>query len=204
MRADPRPTGQPWRAQEWHYCRRADRTLSALTRAANSHRIAIWKLQSRQVYTNGIQPDGTPRRCCGHHWSRPNEVCGHICSARIGLAQLRTGYGPLHHRQWPGYMWCLAEFRQNGTVHQGQVIWVLGFLTGSNYRTEGQGAPADSAAVEAFIDQYCQNNPSHQLFMAAAALVQDSGGFERCTNTKNEMEASLHRHRSRMATMPPG
>ena len=34
------------------------------------------------------------------------------------------------------------NLRQNGTVHQGQVIWVLGFLTGSNYRTEGQGAPA--------------------------------------------------------------
>ncbi len=68
------------------------------------------------------------------------------------------------------------QFRQNGTVHAGQVKWVLGFLTGSNYRTEGQGAPADSEAVENFIDQYCQNNPSHQLFMAAAALVQESGG----------------------------
>ena len=68
------------------------------------------------------------------------------------------------------------KLRQNESVHQGQVKWVLGFLTGSNYRTEGQGAPADSAAIEAFVDQYCQNNPSHQLFMAAAALVQESGG----------------------------
>ncbi len=68
------------------------------------------------------------------------------------------------------------NFRRNEIVHQGQVKWVLGFLTGSNYRTEGQGAPADSAAVEAFVDQYCRNNPSHQLFMAAAALVQESGG----------------------------
>jgi hypothetical protein len=68
------------------------------------------------------------------------------------------------------------KFRQNEHVHEGQVKWILGFLTGSNYRTEGQGAPADSAAVEAFVDQYCQNNPSHQLFMAAAALVQESGG----------------------------
>jgi hypothetical protein len=68
------------------------------------------------------------------------------------------------------------QFRQNETVHEGQVKWLLGFLTGSNYRTEGQGAPADSAAVEAFVDQYCRNNPSHQLFMAAAALVQESGG----------------------------
>jgi hypothetical protein len=68
------------------------------------------------------------------------------------------------------------KLRQNEIVHQGQVKWVLGFLTGSNYRTEGQGAPADTAAVEAFVDQYCQNNPSDQLFMAAAALVQESGG----------------------------
>ena len=68
------------------------------------------------------------------------------------------------------------KLRQNEIVHQGQVNWLLGFLTGSNYRTEGQGAPADSAAVEAFVDQYCQNNPAHQLFMAAAALVQESGG----------------------------
>jgi hypothetical protein len=68
------------------------------------------------------------------------------------------------------------KLRQNESVHQGQIKWILGFLTGSNYRTEGQGAPADSAAVEAFVDQYCQNNPSHQLFMAAAALVQESGG----------------------------
>ena len=59
------------------------------------------------------------------------------------------------------------KFRQNEHVHEGQVKWILGFLTGSNYRTEGQGAPADSAAVEAFVDQYCQNNPSHQLFRMA-------------------------------------
>ena len=69
-----------------------------------------------------------------------------------------------------------VQLRQNEAVHEGQVKWILGFLTGSNYRTEGQGSPADSAAVEAFVDQYCQNNPSHQLFMAAAALVQESGG----------------------------
>ena len=69
-----------------------------------------------------------------------------------------------------------VQFRQNVTVHEGQVKWLLGFVTGSNYRTEGQGAPPDSAAVEAFVDRYCQNNPSHQLFMAAAALVQESGG----------------------------
>ena len=68
------------------------------------------------------------------------------------------------------------EFRKNEHVHEGQVKWVLGFLTASNYSTEGQGAPADFGAVETFVDQYCQNNPSHQLSMAVAALVQESGG----------------------------
>ena len=69
-----------------------------------------------------------------------------------------------------------VQLRHNEAVHEGQVKWILGFVTGSNYRTEGQGSPADSAAVETFVDRYCQNNPSHQLFMAAAALVQESGG----------------------------
>jgi hypothetical protein len=31
------------------------------------------------------------------------------------------------------------EFRKNEHVHEGQVKWVLGFLTGSNYRTEVKG-----------------------------------------------------------------
>jgi hypothetical protein len=94
-------------------------------------------------------------------------------------------FGPLTHAQATdlytlgnGQDGCggWLKLRQNEIVHQGQVKWILGFLTGSNYRTEGQGAPADSTAVEAFVDQYCQNNPAHQLFMAAAALVQESGG----------------------------
>jgi hypothetical protein len=60
--------------------------------------------------------------------------------------------------------------------HEGQLEWILGFVTGSNYRSEGQGQPEDTDEVEVFIEHYCRNNPEHQLFMAAAALVQENGG----------------------------
>ncbi len=60
--------------------------------------------------------------------------------------------------------------------HEGQLEWILGFVTGSNYRSEGQGRPENADEVEIFIEHYCRNYPEHQLFMAAAALVQESGG----------------------------
>ena len=60
--------------------------------------------------------------------------------------------------------------------HAGQLEWILGFVTGSNYRSEGQAQLEDADEVEIFIEHYCRNNPEHQLFMAAAALVQESGG----------------------------
>ena len=66
--------------------------------------------------------------------------------------------------------------RENTIVHRQQLEWVLGFVTGSNYRTESQGTPADSAAVDVFIDEYWQHNTLHRVFDAAAALVQESGG----------------------------
>ncbi len=60
--------------------------------------------------------------------------------------------------------------------HEGQLEWILGFVTGSNYRSEGQAQLENADEVEVFIEHYCRNNPVHQLFMAAAALVQESGG----------------------------
>ena len=60
--------------------------------------------------------------------------------------------------------------------HAGQLEWILGFVTGSNYRSEGQAQLENADEVEVFIEHYCRNNPEHQLFMAAAALVQESGG----------------------------
>jgi len=64
----------------------------------------------------------------------------------------------------------------NPPRHQAQLDWILGFITGSNYRTEGQGQPGSSDEVELFIEHYCRSNPEDQLFMAAAALVEETGG----------------------------
>jgi hypothetical protein len=64
----------------------------------------------------------------------------------------------------------------NPPRHEAQLEWILGFITGSNYRTEGQGQPGSSDEVELFIEHYCRNNPKDQLFMAAAALVEETGG----------------------------
>ncbi len=75
--------------------------------------------------------------------------------------------------------------------HEAQLEWILGFVTGSNYRTEGQGRPQDADEVEIFIEHYCRNNPEHQLFMAAAALVQESGGPAALHEFKKEDDGGL-------------
>jgi len=55
--------------------------------------------------------------------------------------------------------------------------WVFGFVSGTNYSApRKQSNPPDSEAGVAFIDQYCKNNPLHLLVLAAAALVQETGG----------------------------
>lgn len=67
--------------------------------------------------------------------------------------------------------------RVNPANHASELEWVLGFVTGSNYRnTETQGRPPDTPGIEEFLNQYCENNPLQNLFLAAAALVQESGG----------------------------
>ncbi len=55
--------------------------------------------------------------------------------------------------------------------------WILGFLSGSNWRTRDQQAkPPDTDAVIAFVDRYCKNNPLHRILQAGVALIQESGG----------------------------
>jgi len=55
--------------------------------------------------------------------------------------------------------------------------WMLGFLTSFNYyNRNNQVRPPDRASVSAWIDKYCRDNPLHQQFMAAAALVEELGG----------------------------
>ena len=54
--------------------------------------------------------------------------------------------------------------------------WVLGFISGSNWRSELQARPVDTEAALAFVDVYCTNNPTHMLVMAASAAVEVTGG----------------------------
>jgi hypothetical protein len=54
--------------------------------------------------------------------------------------------------------------------------WVLGFISGNNWYTKRQANPPDADGVSSFVDQYCQNNPLHPIFLAAAALVGEVGG----------------------------
>ncbi len=79
----------------------------------------------------------------------------------------------------------------NPPRHEAQLEWILGFITGSNYRTEGQGQPGSSDEVELFVEHYCRSNPKDQLFMAAAALVEETGGpraLHAFKNTDKESE----------------
>jgi hypothetical protein len=55
--------------------------------------------------------------------------------------------------------------------------WVLGFISGSNWRTEQQQAKfPDVNAVSAYIDNYCALNPLQPIMLAAAAVVAEGGG----------------------------
>jgi hypothetical protein len=55
--------------------------------------------------------------------------------------------------------------------------WALGFVSGANWYASGsQAMIPDSQSAVAFIDGYCKNNPLHIVALAAAALVQESGG----------------------------
>jgi hypothetical protein len=55
--------------------------------------------------------------------------------------------------------------------------WIYGFAAGINFDTKGPKAKLpDTRAADAFVDQYCTNNPHDALVYAAAALVEVSGG----------------------------
>lgn len=70
------------------------------------------------------------------------------------------------------------ESRNEPASHFQYKEWIFGFLSGvnSNSNSNKQSRPPDGAAVVAFIDQYCKNNPLHLLVSAADALIQETGG----------------------------
>jgi len=51
--------------------------------------------------------------------------------------------------------------------------WIFGFVSGYNWHDPSrQIVPPDSSAILEWIDNYCQANPSHALYSAAAALAK--------------------------------
>jgi hypothetical protein len=79
------------------------------------------------------------------------------------------GAGTVSCGQW-------LEYRAERSA-EGEEQWVYGFLSGSKYYTdEAKTRRIDAAAINAFVDGYCRNNPLHPVFLAAAALVQEAGG----------------------------
>jgi hypothetical protein len=51
--------------------------------------------------------------------------------------------------------------------------WIFGFVSGYNWHDPSrQIVPPDSSAIIEWIDNYCQANPSHALYSAAAALAK--------------------------------
>jgi hypothetical protein len=67
--------------------------------------------------------------------------------------------------------------RHTPALYHPLVQWVHGFISGVNWSLEEQQAhPPDAAAIVAFMDSYCTNNPLHRIWQAAAILVQEAGG----------------------------
>lgn len=70
-----------------------------------------------------------------------------------------------------------VESREIQSSHYQFKQWIFGFVSGTNWaKSKKQATPPDGEATVLFIDQYCKNNPLHPLVLAAAALVQESGG----------------------------
>jgi hypothetical protein len=70
-----------------------------------------------------------------------------------------------------------VALRADKVNHAVMKQWVLGFISGSNWNAKGsQARPPDADAADIFVDEYCKNNPLHAVALAAAALVQESGG----------------------------
>jgi len=67
--------------------------------------------------------------------------------------------------------------RSDNAMHNMELDWVLGFVSGSNWENPHKQARfADIDAIAASIDNYCARNPLHGIAAAAAAVVQDGGG----------------------------
>lgn len=72
--------------------------------------------------------------------------------------------------------WLAAK---DGPLRLPLIMWVFGFVSGSNFRTaqdNSQAKVVDNDVALAFADKYCQDNPNHALSQLSLALVEQFGG----------------------------
>lgn len=68
---------------------------------------------------------------------------------------------------------------KEGGARSGLALWVLGFVSGSNFRSANSGSQAkvpDNMSALAFADKYCLENPQQTLDQLSVALVENFGG----------------------------
>ncbi len=69
-----------------------------------------------------------------------------------------------------------TEFRDKPSIHYQLEQWVYGYISGVNWSSDKKQSTPPDGEVVTFIDKYCKNNPSDSVALAAAALVQETGG----------------------------
>jgi hypothetical protein len=82
-----------------------------------------------------------------------------------------AGPGEFQCRQWADP----KNIRQRLSIN----FWLLGFVSGSNFRSAGTGSQAkitDNSSAIAFADKYCDVYPEHTMAQVALAMVENFGG----------------------------
>lgn len=68
-----------------------------------------------------------------------------------------------------------TDHRESGGDWQRGEQWVLGYLTGVTDNASATTTETDSDAAVAYLDNYCQLNPQHNLAQAARSMIQPPG-----------------------------
>jgi len=67
--------------------------------------------------------------------------------------------------------WLSHENESSLRLHQ--VSWILGYISAAEAYADLHLARYDPSAFEAWVDQYCQRNPSAPIFEATDALIRN-------------------------------
>ena len=93
-------------------------------------------------------------------------LLGLLAATSVGIArQTMYGIGALSCGKW------LEVRREDSTLNIQNVSWLMGWMSSAGYYA-GPLKKSDSAAMSAWIDQYCRTNPLDDTQEAAIALVE--------------------------------